>query len=57
MRLYDVEQSAQDDIIDTNGAANTSKSVFDRSKFGSEDSERGKKKENFFDSKIFKDFK
>jgi archaellum biogenesis ATPase FlaH len=53
MRLYDVEQSAQDDILD---GPNMNKSVFDNSKFGSEDSERGKPKDKF-NKKMFEGFK
>ena len=49
MRLYDVEQSAQDDIID---GPNMNKSVFDSSKFGNEDSERSKPKSKFDKSKL-----
>lgn len=41
MRLYDVEQSAQDDILDDSPA-------FDKSKFGEEDGDRKKKFKNFF---------
>ena len=41
MRLYDVEQSAQEDILDDNPA-------FDKSKFGEEDTGRKKKFKNFF---------
>jgi hypothetical protein len=37
MRLYDVEQGAQDDLLD---GPNSTKSVFDNSKFGSEDHDR-----------------
>ena len=37
MRLYDVEQDAQNDLLD---GPNTNKSVFDSSKFGSEDHDR-----------------
>jgi len=40
MRLYDVEQSAQQDIIDDRPA-------FDKSSFGSEDFERGLPKPKF----------
>jgi hypothetical protein len=49
MRLYDVEQSAQNDIID---GPNMNKSVFDSSKFGNEDSERNKPKSKFDKSKF-----
>jgi len=48
MKLYDVEQSAQEDIMDD-------KPIFDNSGFGHEDSERGKKKSKF--SRDFRDFK
>jgi len=41
MRLYDVEQSAQEDILDDAPA-------FDKSKFGEEDTGRKKKFKNFF---------
>jgi hypothetical protein len=53
MRLYDVEQSAQDDILD---GPNMNKSVFDNSKFGSEDNERGKPKQKF-NKNMFEGFK
>jgi len=43
MRLYDCEQSAQDDLLD----GSESKSVFDNSKFGDEDTERNKKVSKF----------
>lgn len=48
MRLYDVEQSAQDDLLDG--------PVFDSTGFGNEDSERGKKGKKFDKSK-FEGFK
>ena len=48
MRLYDVDQSAQEDILDG--------PVFDNSQFGSEDSERSKPKKKF-DTNKFKGFK
>jgi len=48
MRLYDVEESAQEDLLDG--------PVFDSSKFGDEDSERGKKGKKFDKSK-FEGFK
>ena len=51
MRLYDVEQSAQEDILD-----GPKKSVFDNSKFGDEDKERSKSKSKFDRSK-FEGFK
>ena len=52
MRLYDVEQSGQDDLLDT--------AVMDRSEFGKRDEEESGFKSNFrqkFDSSKFKDFK
>ena len=55
MRLYDVEQSAQDGLLDGPNS-NSNKSVFDNSKFGSEDSERSKPKSKFDKSK-FEGFK
>ena len=48
MRLYDVEQSAQEDLLDG--------PVMDNTKFGNEDSERSKPK-NKFDKKKFEGFK
>jgi len=48
MRLYDVDQSAQEDILDG--------PVFDNSQFGSEESERSKPKKKF-DTNKFKGFK
>lgn len=56
MRLYDVEQSGQDDILDGPKQKSSDRSVFDDSKFGSEDSERGKPKSKF-DRKKFEGFK
>ena len=56
MRLYDVEQSAQDDIMDGPKSHNSDKSVFDNSKFGDEEFHRSKPKK-FFDKNLFKDFK
>ena len=51
MRLYDVEQSAQNGLLDGPNS-NSNKSVFDNSKFGSEDSERNKPKSKFDKSKF-----
>ena len=48
MRLYDVEQSAQEDILDG--------PVMDNTKFGEEDYERSKPK-NKFDRSKFSGFK
>jgi hypothetical protein len=53
MRLYDVEQSAQDDIMD---GPVKDKPVFDNSGFGSEDYERNRKKPKF-DKAKFEGFK
>jgi replicative DNA helicase len=54
MRLYDVEQSAQDDLLD----GPKTKSVFDNSKFGSEDTERNLPKSKFtFNKEAFAGFK
>jgi hypothetical protein len=51
MRLYDVEQSAQDDIFDgpkkKKKGRDEDKSVFDNSKFMTEDTERNKPKSKF----------
>ena len=49
MKLYDVEQSAQEDITDD-------RPLMDKTKFGEEDSERSKPK-NKFNKNMFKDFK
>ena len=49
MRLYDVEQSAQDDIIDD-------KPIMDKTNFGEQDYERNKPKSKF-DKKKFAEFK
>ena len=49
MRLYDVEQSAQEDLIDD-------RPVMDNTKFGLEDNERGKPK-NKFNKSMFEGFK
>jgi hypothetical protein len=54
MRFYDVEQSAQDDILD--GPKYEDRPTFDNSKFGNEDSERSKPKKKFDKSK-FEGFK
>jgi len=54
MRLYDVEQSAQEDLLD--GPKTKAKSVFDNSKFGSEDTERNLPKSNF-NKQVFAGFK
>jgi len=48
MRLYDVDQSAQEGLTD----GPSMKSVFDNSKFGEEDNERGKPKPKFDKSKF-----
>lgn len=57
MRLYDVEQSGQDDILDgPNSKKNEDASVFDNSSFGFEDSERNKPKSKFNKS-AFQGFK
>ena len=55
MRLYDVEQSGQDDILDS-PKKNSDKSVFDNSQFGSEDYERNKFGKKF-DKKLLEGFK
>jgi hypothetical protein len=55
MRLYDVEQSANDDILDGPNR-NSDKSVFDNSQFGSEDYERSKLGKKF-DKKLLEGFK
>jgi replicative DNA helicase len=49
MRLFDTEDSAQDDIIDDNrgGKTKRSESVMDNTKFGMEDRERNKPKAKF----------
>jgi hypothetical protein len=56
MRLYDVEQSAQDDILDGPKRKKKDKdednSVFDNSKFMTEDTERNKPKSKFDKSKF-----
>lgn len=49
MRLYDVEQSAQDDVLD---GPQKDKPVFDNSGFGSEDYERNRKKPKFDKAKF-----
>lgn len=49
MKLYDVEQSAQEDITDN-------RPLMDKTKFGEEDSERSKPKKKF-NKNMFKDFK
>ena len=60
MRLYDVEQSAQDDILDgpkkKKKDRDEDKSVFDSGKFMTEDMERGKPKSKF-DKSRFEGFK
>ena len=56
MRLYDCEQSAQDDLLDGPNLNKSNKSVFDNSKFGNEDNERGKAKQKF-NKKAFEGFK
>ena len=49
MRLFDVEDTAQDDLIDDSrgGKTKRSESVMDNTKFGMEDRERNKPKPNF----------
>jgi hypothetical protein len=49
MRLFDLEDSAQDDIIDDSrgGKTRRSDSVMDNTKFGMEDRERSKSKPKF----------
>jgi replicative DNA helicase len=49
MRLFDVEETAQDDLIDDSrgGKTKRSESVMDNTKFGMEDRERNKPKPNF----------
>jgi len=60
MRLYDVEQSAQEDILDgpkkKKKDKDEDKSVFDNSKFMTEDIERNRPKSKF-DKKSFEGFK
>jgi archaellum biogenesis ATPase FlaH len=56
MRLYDVEQSAQDDILDGPNKKHEDKSVFDNSKFMTEDMERSLPKPKF-NRDIFAGFK
>jgi replicative DNA helicase len=57
MRLYDVEQSAQDDILDgPNNSKKNDKSVFDKGKFMSEDMERNMPRKKF-DKGKFEGFK
>ena len=52
MRLYDVEQSAQEDLVGAARKRQEDKSVFDSSKFGNEDTERNKPKSKFDKSKF-----
>jgi len=54
MRLFDLEESAQDDIIDDSrgGKTKRSESVMDNTKFGMEDRERSKPKGKFIDFKF-----
>ncbi len=54
MRLFDLEESAQDDIIDDSrgGKTKRSESVMDNTKFGMEDRERSKPKGKFLDFKF-----
>jgi hypothetical protein len=56
MRLYNVEQSAQDDILDgpkkKKKDRDEDKSVFDNGKFMTEDLERSKPKQKFDKSKF-----
>ena len=60
MRLYDVEQSAQDDLLDgpkkSKSKPKEDKSVFDNSKFMTEDTERNKPKSKF-NKEMFAGFK
>jgi hypothetical protein len=60
MRLYDVEQSGQDDILDgpkkKKKDRNEDKSVFDNGKFMTEDLERSKPKSKF-NKNTFEGFK
>ncbi len=55
MRLYDVEQAAQDDIIDPDGGRD--RPVMDKGKFMTEDMERQMPNKFKFDKKKFADFK
>ena len=52
MRLYDVEQSAQEDLIGNARKKQEDKSVFDNRKFMTEDTERNKPKSKFDKSKF-----
>ena len=54
MRLFDLEESAQDDIIDDSrgGKTKRSESVMDNTKFGMEERERSKPKGKFLDFKF-----
>jgi len=54
MRLFDLEESAQDDIIDDSrgGKTKRSESVMDNTKFGMENRERSKPKGKFLDFKF-----
>jgi archaellum biogenesis ATPase FlaH len=52
MRLYDVEQSAQEDLIGNAKKKQEDKFVFDNSKFMTEDTERNKPKSKFDKSKF-----
>ena len=54
MRLFDTEESAQEDIIDDNrgGKTKRSESVMDNTKFGMEDRERNKPKQKFSNFKF-----
>jgi archaellum biogenesis ATPase FlaH len=52
MRLYNVEQSAQDDLLDGPRKKQEDKSVFDNGKFMTEDTERNKPKSKFDRSKF-----
>jgi replicative DNA helicase len=54
MRLFDLEESAQDDIIDDSrgGKTKRSESVMDNTKFGMEDRERSKPRGKFLDFKF-----
>jgi hypothetical protein len=49
MRLFDLEEAAQDDLIDDSRGGKTRRSdaVMDNTKFGMEDRERNKPKDKF----------
>ena len=54
MRLFDAEETAQDDLIDDSRGGKTKRSdaVMDNSKFGMEDRERSKPKSKFSNFKF-----